>query len=78
MSENNSQFDTIPRAAVRLQLINRQHCRDFALESAANLQGPRGRRFTRVSEAFLIGCEQVLKQHIRRNVNLLPSKGKTI
>lgn len=57
-----------------MSLINKKHVKQFALVCAGN----RSHKFTRVGEDFLIKCEANLKEFVRRHVQGLPSKGKTI
>lgn len=56
------------------KLLNRAQVKRFALDCAAT----RAHRFTRISAAFLLGCEACLREHIRRQVRSQPSKGKTL
>ena len=55
-------------------LINKKAVRDFALTVAKN----RSHKFTRVGADLYIKCEADVKEFIRRYVQALPSKGKTI
>ncbi len=57
-----------------MKLISRKHVKAYALAMAEQ----RAHRFTRVGGEFFIKCEAQLKEFIRRYVQQLPSKGKTI
>ena len=59
---------------IKTKLISRKHVKAYALAVAEN----RAHRFTRVGGEFFIRCESHLKDFIRRHVQQLPSKGKTI
>jgi hypothetical protein len=59
---------------IKVKLINRKHVKQFALDMAKS----RAHKFTRVGGEFFIKCEANLKEFIRRYVQRLPSKGKTI
>jgi len=61
-------------ADIKTRLISRKHVKAYALAIAEN----RAHRFTRVGGEFFIKCEGQLKDFIRRHVQQLPSKGKTI
>lgn len=72
---------TTPVAKVKMKfnLICASKCKKFALEFAkANPAPTRAKMFTRVSEDFLISCENALRQHITSRVKTHPSKGKTL
>jgi hypothetical protein len=55
-------------------LLNRSKVRQFALAMAAD----RHHKFTRVGDEFFTRCEAQLKNHIRDQVQRLPSVGRTI
>jgi hypothetical protein len=55
-------------------LLNRSKLRQFALAMAAD----RHHKFIRVGDEFFTRCEAHLKNHIRDQVQRLPSVGKTI
>jgi hypothetical protein len=57
-----------------MSLINKKHVKQFALDCAKN----RAHKLTRVGGEFYIKCEAQMKEFIRRHVQGLPSKGKTI
>ena len=59
---------------IKTHLINRKHCREFALEVAKT----RAHKFTQVGSNFFLQCEANLKTFIRSQVQSHPSKGKTI
>ena len=59
---------------IKVKLVNKKHVKQFALDMAKS----RAHKFTRVGGEFLIKCEANLKEFIRRYVQRLPSKGKTI
>jgi hypothetical protein len=58
----------------RSRVINREYCREFALEYAKH----RHHKFTRVGEAFLNRVETYTKASIRAMVDGAPSKGVTL
>jgi len=55
-------------------LINKKHVKAFALACAEK----RAHKFTRVGSEFFLKCEASTKEFIRKYVQTLPSKGKTI
>ena len=58
----------------RFTLLNRAACKRFALKLAAN----RHHKFNRVSEAALDRWESSLRVLMARDIDSMPSKGKTI
>ena len=56
------------------KLVSRKHVKEFALTVA----GQRAHKFTRVGGEFFIKVESNVREFIRRYVQSLPSKGKTI
>lgn len=56
-------------------ITNKKALRAFILERAAKV---RYHSFTRVSAGTLDQCEAALKNYIDRQLDTLPSKGKTI
>jgi hypothetical protein len=63
------------RPKFQFKLICVSKCKKIALEIAAE---HRAKKFTRVSEDFLISCEAALKAHITSRVKTHPSVGKTL
>ena len=64
-----------------MRLINKKGIRDYALLYAAEKRpfpGQRGPRFVRVSPGFIEDCEIALKAFIKKSIEQLPSKGRTI
>jgi hypothetical protein len=59
----------------RSRVINREYCREFALEWAKT---KRHHKFTRVSDAFLNAVEKDTREFIRYRVDHQPSKGMTL
>lgn len=57
-----------------MSLINKKHVKAFALACGEK----RAHKFTRVGGEFYLKCEAQMKEFIRRYVQSLPSKGKTI
>jgi hypothetical protein len=55
-------------------LINKKNTRDFALYAAKG----RAHKFSRVSADYYLRAESALKEWIRKDLNTLPSVGKTI
>ena len=80
MTDDNNNMETetdvLPRAKVKFQLICASKCKRFALDYAKPPN--KFHKFTQVSEDFLISCESVIKEHIKRRVANHPSKGKTL
>ena len=58
------------------KLICASKCKKFAKEYA-KINRPFN-KFTRVSDDFLIGCENALRNHIESRIKSQPSKGKTL
>lgn len=56
-------------------LLNVSKCKRF-IKDVANIT--RGRKFTRVSNEFLIDCEIQLKNIIKQKIHSHPSVGKTL
>ena len=59
---------------IKVRLISKKHVKPFALSCAEH----RAHKLTRVGGEFYIKCEAQMKEFIRRYVQALPSKGKTI
>lgn len=67
------------RPKFQFKLICVTKCKKFALDIArSNPAEQRAKKFTRVSEDFLISCEAALKSHITNRVKSHPSVGKTL
>ena len=72
---------TIPITVTRMKfnLICASKCKKFALEIAkSNPVEQKAKKFTRVSQDFLLACEANLKEFIRNRVKTHPTKGKTL
>jgi len=59
---------------ISVKLISKKHVKAFALACAEK----KAHKLTRVGGEFYLKCEAQMKDFIRRYVNSLPSKGKTI
>lgn len=55
-------------------LLNKKQLKAFALGCAAN----RAHKFTRVSQEFVDRAEFALREWVRKDIERLPSVGKTI
>jgi hypothetical protein len=75
-TEMEADAEVLPKSKAKFQLICASKCKRFALDYAKPPN--KFHKFTQVSEDFLISCEAVLKEHIKRRVISQPSKGKTI
>lgn len=71
----NENIETNKKTKFQFRLICVSKCKKFALEFAQNT---RHKKFTRVSEGFLISCEAVLKNYIQSKIKSHPSVGKTL
>lgn len=65
----------IVKTKVKFNLICASKCKKFALMFA---KANRAQKFTRISEDFLISCENTLRNHIQSRVKSHPSVGKTL
>lgn len=70
MNTNNTE----PVQSTKTPLINRAKVRDLALACAQN----RARKFSRVSNDFLVGAEANLRNYINQRVANHPSVGITL
>jgi hypothetical protein len=69
----------VPTTRMKFNLICASKCKKFALEIArSNPAEIKAKKFTRVSQEFLLHCEANLKEFIRNRVRSHPSKGKTL
>ena len=78
MNDTNTSTPT-PKSKFDFKYICVSRCKKLALEFAqSSLSEARSKKFTRVSESFLVSCEVALKEHIRSRVKTHPSAGKTL
>lgn len=72
----NEQITTpTPKLKVKFNLIRASKCKKFALEY---VKINKAKKFSRVSQDFLIACEVHLKNFIISRIDSHPSKGKTL
>ena len=60
----------------KFNLICASKCKKYALESAKRFRP--SNHFSRVSQEFLIDCENALRMHIDSKIKSHPSIGKTL
>lgn len=73
---NQNTSETLKPYKASFKLICASKCKKYAVDSA--LKNRPANKFTRVSQEFLISCENALRNHIDSRIKAHPSIGKTL